>query len=43
MTLQYRVKERGYIVWHDYLVGDEVVKSPVDISALPFCVYRLTQ
>ena len=26
MTLQYR--ERSYIVWRDYTVGGEVVKSP---------------
>jgi hypothetical protein len=39
MTLQYR--ERGYIVWLDYQKDGEVVKSPVDIDALPFGVYRL--
>ena len=30
MTLQYRQVERGLIVWRDYLVDGEVVKSPVD-------------
>ena len=41
MTLQFRNVERGYIVWRDYTVGGEVVKSPVDIDALPTGVYRL--
>ena len=41
MTLQYRQIERGYIVWRDYMVDGEAVKSPVDIDALPFGVYRL--
>jgi hypothetical protein len=31
MTLQYRNVERGYIVWRDYTVDGEAVKSPVDI------------
>ena len=39
MTLQYR--ERGYIVWRDYMVDGETVKSPVDIDELPAGVYRL--
>ena len=30
MTLQYRDFERGYIVWRDYTVDGETVKSPVD-------------
>ena len=29
MTLQYRDVERGYIVWRDYTVDGEVVKSPL--------------
>ena len=41
MILQYRDVVRGQIVWRDYTVDDEVVKSPVDIDALPFGVYRL--
>ena len=41
MTLQYRDVELGYIVWRDYTVDDEVVKSPVDIDALLPGVYRL--
>ena len=41
MTLDYRVVERGYIVWFDYVVDGEAVKSPVDIDVLPFGVYRL--
>jgi hypothetical protein len=40
MTLQYRDFERRHIVWRDYQVDGEVVKSPVDIDALPG-VYRL--
>ena len=42
MTLQYR--ERGYIVWRDYTVGDEAVLSPVESGksnsrffCRPFC------
>ena len=41
MTLQYRNVERGQIVWRDYTVDGEVVKSPVDIDALPAGRYRL--
>ena len=41
MTLQYRNVERGYIVWRDYKVGGEVVKSPVDLDELPAGAYRL--
>ena len=41
MTLQYRDVEHGYIVWRDYTVDGEVVKSPVDIDALPVGVHRL--
>ena len=35
MTLQYRDVERGYIFWRNYKVDGEVVRSPVDIDALP--------
>ena len=35
MTLQFRNLERDRIVWLDYTVDGEVVKSPVDIDALP--------
>ena len=41
MTPQYRDFERGYIVWRDYTVDGEVVKSPVDIDNLPPGRYRL--
>ena len=41
MTLQYRDAECGYIVWRDYIVDGEIVKSPVDLDALPVGVYRL--
>ena len=30
MTLQYRHIERGYIVWRDYTVDGEAVKSPLN-------------
>ena len=41
ITLQYRQIERGFIVWIDYTVDGEAVKSPVDIDALLPGVYRL--
>ena len=41
MTPQFRNVKRDRIVWRDYTVDGEVVKSPVDIDALPFGVYRL--
>ena len=41
MILQYRDFERGYIVWRDYQVDGEPVKSPVDLDGLPTGVYRL--
>ena len=41
MTLQFRDVKNGQIVWRDYTMDGEVVKSPVDIDALPFGVYRL--
>jgi hypothetical protein len=41
MTLQFRNVERGQVVWRDYTVDGEAVKSPVDIDALPPGVYRL--
>jgi len=41
MTLQYRNVERDQIVWGDYTVDGELVKSPVDVDGLPAAVYRL--
>ena len=41
MTLQYRNLERDQIVWRDYTVAGDTVKSPADIDALPAGVYRL--
>ena len=41
MTLEYRDFERRQIVWRDYTVDGEVVKSPVDIDVLLPGVYRL--
>lgn len=40
MTLQFRNVERGQIVWRDYKVDGEAVKSPVDIDKLPAGRYR---
>ena len=42
MILQYRDVERGKIVWHDYKVDGDIVKSPIDIDVLPHGFYRLT-
>lgn len=41
MILQYRDVKGGYIIWRDYLVDGEVVKSPVDIDELPYGRYQL--
>jgi len=41
MTLQFRSLELYRIVWRDYTVDGEAVKSPVDIDALPFGRYQL--
>ena len=41
MTRQQRQFKRGYIVWRDYTVDGETVKSPVDLDALFAGVYRL--
>ena len=42
MTLQYRDVKNGQIVWRDYTVDGEVLRSPVDIDELPSGRYRLT-
>ena len=41
MALQYRQFQRGYIVWRDFTVDGETVKSPVDIEKLQPGTYRL--
>jgi hypothetical protein len=41
MTLQREYREGRYLVWRDYEVDGETVKSPVDIDALPAVRYRL--
>ena len=41
MTLQFRNLERDQIVWRDYRVDGESVRSPVDVDALPFGRYQL--
>jgi hypothetical protein len=33
----------GYLVWHDYKLDGKVIKSPVDIDALPAGKYRLVE
>jgi hypothetical protein len=35
MTLQYRDIKNGYIAWRDVMKDGKLVKSPVDIDALP--------
>ena len=41
MILQREYREGGKLVWRDVEKDGRVVKSPVDIDALPFGVYRL--
>ena len=41
MTLQRECLEDGKLVWRDVVKDGEVVKSSVDIDALPFGVHRL--
>ena len=41
MTLQREYREGGMLIWRDYTVDCEVVKSPVDIDVLPLGKYRL--
>ena len=41
MTLQRRYREGGKLMWRDVVTDGEVVKSPVDIDALPTGVYQL--
>ena len=41
MTLQRLYQEDGKLIWRDVVINGQVVKSPVDIDALPFGVYRL--
>ena len=41
MILQYRDVKNGQIIWRDYTVDGEVVKSRVEVDALPPGVYRL--
>ena len=35
MNLQFRDAKNGQVVWRDYTVDGETVRSPVDIDALP--------
>jgi hypothetical protein len=39
MTLQSRNFESRYLIWHDYKMDGETVKSPVNVDALPPGVY----
>jgi hypothetical protein len=43
MTLQREYRDGRYLVWRDYRVDGETVKSPVDIDALPSGRYRLVK
>ena len=40
MTLQFRDAERDQIAWRDDTMDGEVVRSPLEIDALPSAVYR---
>ena len=31
----------GKLIWRDVMKDEQAVKSPVDVDALPFGVYRL--
>jgi hypothetical protein len=42
MILQREYRDGKYLVWRDYRVDGETVKSPVDIDALPPGKYRIT-
>ena len=42
MTLQREYRDGQRLVWRDYPVDGERVKSPVDIDVLPAGVYRVT-
>jgi hypothetical protein len=41
MTLQREYRDGRQLVWRDYQMDGEAVKSPVDIDALPAGKYRL--
>jgi hypothetical protein len=41
MTLQREYREGRRLLWRDYQIDGEVVKSPVDIDGLPARAYRL--
>ena len=41
MTLQREYREAGKLIWRDVVTDGQTVKSPVDLDALPFGVYRL--
>jgi hypothetical protein len=42
MTLQREYREGRHLVWREYEVDGETVKSPVDIDGLPPGRYRIT-
>ena len=42
MTLQREYRDGRNLVWRDFKVDGETVKSPVDIDALPAGKYRLS-
>ena len=41
MTLQREYRDGRHLVWRDYQTDGELIKSPVDIDALPPGRYRL--
>ena len=41
MTLQREYREDGRLIWRDVVIDGQVVKSPVDVNALPWGKYRL--
>ena len=43
LFLRYRSVERGKIVWRDYTVDGEVVKSPVDLDELLIMMWQVCE
>ena len=43
MTLQREYCEDDYLIWRDHKVDGEIVKSPVDVNALPWGKYQLVE
>ena len=43
MTLQREYREGGKLIWRNVVEDGQVVKSPIDLDALPAGVYRLVK